>query len=180
MGQRLTNKAWLHLKENFPDDIDKLTCVNFKINKSNITFFARRHYRVRKGQKIKPVPIAACGAHGMWQGSAQRQHADQPAERFTRPVGGPAHHQLHAERIDSRQREARDEAVQAAVDDAVRRESESRIGDGSEQRTGGEDVAGGIAVGEPRKGEEQGPANEPELDRAGQRAELGKIEPELI
>ena len=53
MGQRISNRSWQHLKETFPEDIEKLTHVTFTTSRSNIAFLNRRFYRRVAGKKLK-------------------------------------------------------------------------------------------------------------------------------
>lgn len=121
-----------------------------------------------------PGGAGAEPADAVRQRAAQGQHADQPGQRGTGALRFPADHQLHPQRVDAGQAEADEKTQRHAAGQTVGEQRESTIGQRPADCADGEDAAGGIAVGEAAQGQQQGAADEAELHRVGQRADLGR------
>ena len=61
MGQQLTPNAWQHLKKEFPEEIENLSCINFVTSRSNLAFLNRRSYRRKGGKKVKKSKMERYG-----------------------------------------------------------------------------------------------------------------------
>ena len=138
----------------------------------------RRQQRQQRGhqQGRLPAPAGIERAHPVRQRGAQGQHADQPGERRARVLRHPAHHQLHAQRIDAGERQADGETPGQAIRQSLCEQREAGIGRCAEEGAHGEDAARREAVGETAEREAERAEDEAELHRDRQPPDVGRIE----
>ena len=132
----------------------------------------------RRDQDRLPWPARAARAQRMRHGRAERQHADEPAERSCRSTADPLHDHLHAERIDAGQTKTDGEAQRPRrrVLDARQRQGGvgRRAGDAADR----EDAAGTEAIGRSGRCEGERAGDEAELRRRDEPAERCAVDGE--
>jgi hypothetical protein len=126
----------------------------------------------RDGQNVGAPLQAPHRVDQVRRGLAERERADEDAERHAALAPEPARHDLHARRIDAREEEPRAEAQDDRGPGAAGLERDPRVGGRRQPRAAGDEGARGDDVGQVGDGAQQRPDDEPELH--GERQPRGR------